>query len=143
MANQSCPTNPAHNNTFYPKNKELFQKSKKAIKPFGIWMETIFREADMDLTEIHKAVILDIPPWTIRTPKINLTFCEFHNPPPLQFSKRNLKKLSRDVLNTYQSKLEKITGCATIHRRKIFQRKKISLMIPIFSTEACTINMAL
>ena len=50
---KSCPANLAHNNTFYSKYKELFQKNKKAIKPFGLWMETIIGEVDMDLTEIH------------------------------------------------------------------------------------------
>ena len=51
---KSCPANPAPDNTFfYPKYKELFQKNKKAIKPFGLWMETIMGEVDMDLTEIH------------------------------------------------------------------------------------------
>ena len=27
---KSCPANPAHNNTFCPKYKELFQKNEKA-----------------------------------------------------------------------------------------------------------------
>ena len=74
----SCPANPAHNNTFYPKYKELFPKNEKAIKPFGLQMETIIGEVDMDLTEIHKTIIPDIQPWTIRAPNINLTLCKFH-----------------------------------------------------------------
>ena len=41
-------------------------------------METFIGEVDMDLTEIHKTIIPDIPPWTIRTPNINLTLCKFH-----------------------------------------------------------------
>ena len=60
---KSYPKNPAHN-IFYP--KELFRKNKKAIKPFGLQMETIIGEVDMDLTEIHKTLIPNIQPWTIR-----------------------------------------------------------------------------
>ena len=35
-------------------------------------METIIGEVEVDLTEIYKTIIPDIPPWTIRTPKHNL-----------------------------------------------------------------------
>ena len=41
-------------------------------------METIIGESEVDLTEIHKKIIPDIPPWTIRTPNIILTLCKFH-----------------------------------------------------------------
>ena len=62
---KSYPTNPAHHKTFHPKYKELFQKNEKAIKPLDLRMETIIREAEVDLTEINKIIIPDIPPWTI------------------------------------------------------------------------------
>ena len=75
---KSCSANPAHNDTFYPKYKELFQNNKKAIKSFGLWTETIIGEVNMDLTEIHKTIIPDIPSWIIRTLNINLTLCKFH-----------------------------------------------------------------
>ena len=41
-------------------------------------METIIGEAEIDLTEIHKTIMPDIPPWTIRTPNIILTLRKFH-----------------------------------------------------------------
>ena len=41
-------------------------------------METIIGDVDMDLTGILKTIIPDIPPWTIRTPNINLTFRKFY-----------------------------------------------------------------
>ena len=75
---KSCLTNPAHHKVFHPKYKELFQKNEKAIKPFGLRMETIIGEAEVDLTENHKTIIPDIPPWTIRTPNIILTLCKFY-----------------------------------------------------------------
>ena len=45
---KSYPANPAHNNNLYPKYKELFQKNEKVIKPFGLRMETIIGEVDMN-----------------------------------------------------------------------------------------------
>ena len=47
-----------------------------------------------------------------------------------------------------RSKLEKITGCATVYKRKIFEKKKKKKKSPkwhlkIYSAEACIINMAL
>ena len=41
-------------------------------------METIIGEVDIDLIEIHKIIIPDIPPWTIRTLNINLTLCRLY-----------------------------------------------------------------
>ena len=41
-------------------------------------METIIGKVDMDLTEIHKTIIPNIQPQTIRTPNLNLTLSKFH-----------------------------------------------------------------
>ena len=75
----------------------------------------------MDLTEIHKTIILDIPPWTMRTPNINLTLHKFHKNKthPLIFQEE-LEKVKERYPKCSQifmdgSKLEKITGCTTVH----------------------------
>ena len=130
------PVNPAYNNAFYLKYKELFQKNKKAIKPFGLRMGTIIGEVDMDLTEIHKTLIPDIPPWTKRTPNINLTIFKFHRnrTRPLIFQEELQKVKERypkhSHIFTDGSKLEKITGCATVHEGKISKKKKIKKKSP-------------
>ena len=145
---KSCSANPAYNYTFYPKYKELFQKNEKAIKPFGLQMEKIIGGVDLDLTEIHKTIIPDIPPWTLKTPNINLTLCKFHKNKthPLIFQEE-LEKVKERYLKhlhifTGRFKLKKITGCAIIHKGKIFL-KYLPNNTSIFSTEACTINIAL
>ena len=67
----------------------------------------------------------DIPPWTIKNTNLNLTLCKFHKNKtlPLIFEEE-LEKVKRDILNTHifmdGSKLEKITGCATVLKGKIF-----------------------
>ena len=115
---RSCPTNWAHQ-VFHPKYKELFQKNEKAIKPFGLQIETIIGEAEVDLTEIHKTIIPDIPPWTIRTPNIIFHKNKTH---PLIFQEE-LKKVKEKYPKHSHifkdgSKVDKITGCAT--KRKKF-----------------------
>ena len=145
---KSCPTNPAHHKVFHHKYKELFQKNEKAIKHFGLWMVTIPGEAEVDQTEIHKTIIADIPPWTIRTPNIILKLCKFHKNKthPLIF-KEELEKVKEKYpkhlhIFTGGSKVDKITRCATINKGKIF-KKHLPNDTSIFSAEACTINMAL
>ena len=111
-------------------------------------MEIIIGEAEVDLTEIHKTIMPDIPPWTIRTPNIISTLSKFHKNKthPLIF-KDELKKVKEKYLKhlhifTDGSKVDKITGCATIHKGNFFL-KYLPNDITIFSAEACAINMAL
>ena len=139
---KSCLANSAHHKVFHPKYKELFQKNEKAIKPFGLQTETIIGEAEVDLIEIHKTIIPDIPPWTIKTPNIILTLRQFHRNKthPLIFQEEKYPKHSH--IFTDGSKLDKITGCATIHKGKKF-KKHLSNYNSIFSAEACAINTAL
>ena len=93
---------------------------------------------------MHKTIIPDTPPWTIRTPNINLTLRKFHknktHPPIFQEELEKVKEKypKHSYIFTDGFKLEKISGCATIHKGKIF--KNIS---SIFSAEACAVNLAL
>ena len=111
-------------------------------------METIIGEVDMDLTEIHKTIIPDIPLWTMKTPIINLKLCKFNknktHPLILQEELEKVKERYPKHLLIFMdgSKLEKITRCATIHKGEIFQ-KHLSNDTSIFSVEAYAINMAL
>ena len=54
-------------------------------------METIIGEAEADLTEIHKTIIPDIPPRTIKTPKIILTLHKIKIKPLTNFPRRTRK----------------------------------------------------
>ena len=111
-------------------------------------METIIGEVDMDLTEIHKTIIPDIPPWIIRTPNINLTLCKFHKTitHPLIFQEELEKVKERYpkhlLIFMDEFKLEKITGCSTIYKGDIYKKHLLNNTL-IFSAEACAINMAL
>ena len=91
-------------------------------------METIIGEVDMYLTEIHKTIVPDIQPWTIRTPNINLTLYKFlkYKTHPLIFLEKFEKVKERypqhSLIFTDGSKLKKITACATVHKVKIFKK---------------------
>ena len=133
----SCLANHIHNDTFYPKYKELYQKNEKVIKPFGFRMETIMGEVDMDLTEIHQTIIPDIQHWTIRTQNINLTLRKSpQNKTHSLIFQEELEKIKERYLKhshviTDGSKLEKITWCVAVHKEKIFL--KISQITPQYS----------
>ena len=111
-------------------------------------METFIEEVEVDLTEIHKTIIPDIPPWTIRTPNIILTLRKFHknktHPLIFQEELEKVKEKYPKYLHIFTdgSKVDRITGCATIHKGKIF-KKHLPNDTSIFSAEACAINMAL
>ena len=106
-------------------------------------METIIWEVDMDLTEIHKAIIPDDPPWIIRTPIINLTLHKFHKNKthPLIFKEEleNVKERYPKYLHIFTDgfKLKKITRCATVHKGKIL-KKNISQMTSLYSAQKLT-----
>ena len=88
-------------------------------------METIIGEAEVDLTEIHKTIIPDIPPWIIRIPNIILILRKFHknitHPLIFQEELEKVKKYPKhSQIFTDGFKLDKITGCATVHKGKSF-----------------------
>ena len=72
---KSCPANPAHNCTFNPKYKPLFERKVNAIKAFGLQMEPILEESEFPIDSTHESIISDNPSWTLKEPEVilNLT----------------------------------------------------------------------
>ena len=144
--------NPAHNSTFYPKYKDLFQKNENSIKTFGLRMEPINKEVALAITKIHKTTLFKTPPWKIITPKIDLSLCK---------KKKANKKATHSI--TFQEKFQKIkekypnyihivtdgskqnnaTTSAAIINRKILIKKHLPRETSIFSAEVYAINLAL
>ena len=75
---KSSPSNPAYNCTFDPKYRQYFDQKEKSIRPFGLRMEPILKEATIPLDNIHKSILLQIPPWIIKNPKVNLQLNQLH-----------------------------------------------------------------
>ena len=120
---KSCPSNPAYDGAFYLKYKELFKRSERAIKSFGLWMETIKEEARINLTKRHNTIIPKIPPWTIKIPKVILTLCKLQktktHPLPFQEELEKIKDKypRRSDIFTDGSKQEKTSGCTAVEKQ--------------------------
>ena len=65
---KSCPSNPAYDCVFTLNTNSLNQK-KKTIKPFGLQMELILQEFAISITNVHKNILPQIPPWIIKKPQ--------------------------------------------------------------------------
>ena len=75
---KSSPSNPAYDCTFDPKYRQYFDQKEKSIRPFGLRMEPILKEATIALVNIHKSILPQIPPWIIKNPKVNLQLNQLH-----------------------------------------------------------------
>ena len=80
--------NPAHNSTFHPKYKDLFQQNENSVKTFGLRVESIFREAALPITKVHET--------TLFTHSIQTGVCKYNKKkhPPNNISK-NQRKISQ------------------------------------------------
>ena len=141
--------NPAHNSTFYPKYKDLFQKNENSIKTFGPRMEPIYKEAALPVTKIHKTTLFKTPPWKIITPKTDLSLCK-HNKKathPITFQEKfqNVKEKYPNYIHIFTdgSKQNNATTSAAIINRKIQIKKHLPRETSIFSAEVYAINLAL
>ena len=75
---------------------------EKAIKTFGLRMETSIQESQIPITNIHDSILSENPPWTMKQPEVMLNLNE-HKKNLLQtlpYSKKNLKIPSYVILNT-------------------------------------------
>ena len=49
-----------------PNTNNSLNKKKKTIKPFDLWMEPILQESVISVTNVHKSILPQIPPWIIK-----------------------------------------------------------------------------
>ena len=146
--------NPAHNSTFHPKYKDLFQQNERSVKTFGLRMEPLYREAALLITKIHKTTLFihtHTPPGK-----------SWHPPPPTDFSLCKYNKKSAHPI-TFQEKFPKIkekfsnythiftdgskqnnaTTSAAIVYRKVQIIKHLPRETLIFNAKVYAIDMAL
>ena len=143
------PTNPAHNSTFNLNHKDLFQQKENAIKTYGLRMESIYKEADIPLTNIHKISTFKTPPWKIATPKLDQSLCKYEKKitHPLifqeKFEKIKEKYPEHTHIYTDGSKLNNTTTSAAIINKTIQKTKHLPKEASIFSAEIYAIHLAL
>ena len=71
MKLKSLPNNPAYNSVFHPKYQELFENKPTAIPTFGIRMQRLFSEMDIELGCIAETKLSEVPPWELVVPSTN------------------------------------------------------------------------
>ena len=75
---KSCPSNPAYDCIFNCKYKQQYEQKEKKIKPFGLWMEPILQESAISVTNVHKSILPQIPPWIIKRPQVIIQLNKLH-----------------------------------------------------------------
>ena len=66
------PSNPAYTSVFFPLYPELYQAKPKTIKPLCLRIQPHLEAAALDLQNVAKTQISEIPPWQIFKPEVHL-----------------------------------------------------------------------
>ena len=144
----SCPSNSAYNCVFDPQYKVLFEHKTNAIKPFGLRMEEILEESEMDLNCIHESIISDTPPWLLKQPEILLHLTKYSksdtNPSFFLEEYHTVKEQYPEYIHIYTdgSKIDDKTGCAAVLDDNVLQ-KRLPDKSSIFSAQILAVNLAL
>ena len=145
---KSSPSNPAYDCTFHPKYRQYFDQKERSIRPFGLRMEPILKEATIPLNNIHKSILPQIPPWIIKNPKVNLQLNQLHktktHPFTYQEKHQNILQQHPNYLCIYTdgSKDYHKTACAAV-LNKIIKTKALPMESSIFTAEACALDIIL
>ena len=145
---QSCPSNPAFECTINPKYKECFARKESTIPTFGIRIQSLLDDSNIENNNVHKTIISEVSPWTLHHPKVNLDLSELSKKDtsaPLFIQKFNEIKDDHSYCTpvyTDGSKDNDRVGCgAIINNLSIKQR--LPSNASIFTAEATAIDLAL
>ena len=121
-------------------------KKKKTIKPFGLRMELILQESAISVTNVHKSILPQIPPWIIKNPQVILQLNKLHKTkthPSIYLEKFRtilLHHPDHRYLFTDGSKDNDKTACATVLNKTI-HKKALPMKSSIFTAEVCAIDL--
>ena len=145
---QSCSSNPAFECTINPKYKECFARKESAIPTFGIRIQSLLDDSNIENNNVHETIISEVSPWTLHHPIVNLDLSELSKkdtPAPLFIQKFNEIKDDHSYCTpvyTDGSKDNDRVGCgAIINNLSIKQR--LPSNASIFTAEATAIDLAL
>ena len=137
------PLNPTFKVTFPPciseDIRQLYENKPKAIKSFGLRVETLLQSANINQNKIETHSVSEIPSWSIRKPTINLSLHSEKksesNPHLLKQNVYELQSYYSDHEHIYTdgSKDNEKVGCATAKYDNC--KKCVSLMALQFSLQ--------
>ena len=142
------PENPVNDVILHPKYEELYERKPKAIRPIGLRLKPAIENAGLQLDAIREQKIPNIPPWTIKQPKVllHLSNCKKSSTNSLEFRSKFLELKSQypDHIAVYTdgSKDGDKVGCASVselHTSRVRLRDRSS----IFTAEVQAIYLAL
>ena len=145
---QSCPSNPAFECTINPKYKELFARKESAIPTFGIRMQSVLEDSDIENNNIHETIISEVPPWILRSPKVLLGLSDLSkkDTPSLVFIQKfnEIKDEHSYFTQIYTdgSKDNNRVGCSAIVNN-INIKQRLPSNASIFTAEVTAIDLAL
>ena len=145
---QSFPSNPAFESTINPKYKELFVRKESAIPTFGIRMQSVLEDSDIENNNVHETIISEVPPWILRSPKVLLDLSDLSKkdtPSPVFIQKFNEIKDEHSYFTpiyTDGSKDNNRVGCSAIVNN-INIKQRLPSNASIFTAEVTAIDLAL
>ena len=140
--------NSAFKVTFSPQFLQLYEHKPNSIKPFGLRISPLLQASNINLNNIEKHFVSDIPPWCIRKPNILFDLHTYKK----TASNSNIMKQNFQVLQSRYTEYQHIytdgskdgekVGCAVLSGNHCN-----SLRIPdgssVFTAEAKAIDLAL
>ena len=111
-------------------------------------MEPILQESTISLTNVHKSIQLQIPPWIMKIPQVILQLnkllkTKIHPSTYLEiFHTILLHHPDHQYIFTDGSKDSNKTACATVLNKTI-HKKSLLMKSSIFTAEVCSIDLAL
>ena len=144
----SCPSNSAYDCVMNPKYKPLFDRKVNTIKPFGLRMEGVLSDIDIDLDTIHESILSETPPWILKPLDVFLHISQF--PKDKTDSSLYLEKINtfKDTFSNYKyiytdgSKINAKVGCSAV-LNDIVHKKRLPDNSSIFSAELTAIDLGL
>ena len=97
---KSSPNNPAYDTVFNPLYKQLFLRKERVIPPFSLRVGPLLEDTSVDLDDIAEVGVLNIPPWTLKSPQYIFDLCadkKAHTDSSIYISKFN------EIVDTYST----------------------------------------
>ncbi|RUS86735.1 hypothetical protein EGW08_005525 [Elysia chlorotica] len=108
---KSHPDNPAFCPVFHPTYVEKFQSSPNAIPPFGIRVQQLLLEIDLDTNSIQEDKFSEIPPWTLERPGSILYLAALQNDKtPPEVSREKFEQIIENHSENYMCIYFSLTG---------------------------------